>query len=59
MYWFGYVTFLIIITKHPNPLFYTILKSQSIGGSDDIHSLHDENRLKDILLESGLEVHGL
>ena len=52
-------TYFTLIVKHSNPFYYAILQSQSIGGSDDIHSLHDENKLKDILLESGLEVHGL
>ncbi|KAK7687014.1 hypothetical protein QCA50_009513 [Cerrena zonata] len=36
-----------------------LVKAQSIGGSDDVHSLHDKNTLKDLLLESGLEVHGI
>lgn len=37
----------------------TFQQANSIGGSDDIHNLHNENKLKEILLESGLEVHGV
>ncbi|KAI0775844.1 thioredoxin-like protein [Trametes elegans] len=35
-----------------------LLKGGSIGGSDDVHKLHGERRLKALLEEGGLEVKG-
>ncbi|KZT10805.1 thioredoxin-like protein [Laetiporus sulphureus 93-53] len=35
-----------------------LLHGKSLGGSDDIHLLHDEHQLKGILEEGGLQVNG-
>ncbi|KAI0709564.1 thioredoxin-like protein [Cerioporus squamosus] len=35
-----------------------LLKGSSIGGSDDIHQMHDEHRLKRLLEEGGLTIKG-
>ncbi|OBZ70880.1 Glutaredoxin-C1 [Grifola frondosa] len=34
-----------------------LLKGETIGGSDDIQNMHDEQRLKTLLEEGGLKVH--
>lgn len=34
-------------------------QADSIGGSDDIHEMHDEHKLKTLLEEAGLEIHGI
>ncbi|KAF9816766.1 hypothetical protein IEO21_03928 [Rhodonia placenta] len=36
-----------------------LLQGKSIGGSDDIHALHEEHKLKDTLEAAGLEVSGV
>lgn len=36
-----------------------LVQADSIGGSDDIHEMHDEHKLKTLLEEAGLEIHGI
>ncbi|KAJ3813165.1 glutaredoxin, partial [Lentinula lateritia] len=35
-----------------------LLRGKSIGGSDDLHALHNANALRDMFQEAGLDVNG-
>ncbi|KAH9935775.1 glutaredoxin [Fomitopsis serialis] len=36
-----------------------LIHGQSLGGSDDIHALHEQHKLKGVLEDAGVEVNGL